>query len=357
MTTVGGNLERKEIGLPIGVSGTHNNTEIDAATGYLRLAQVDTDDQGNPVYAEKGTWISDVINLEDKFHDFEKVFSNSIDNGASSIAILTRVSDNNVDWSEWTAVAIDGAILSDTKQYIQVRIDLLAGFVTDVFIIANSDFENNEFVEEKLIIEGDYIIPKLTSNTSSDAGFAFSETEYSSSYSAWRAFDKVDRNEGYVTKNDIITGHLGFFFNNEVAVSKYKIRSMSSVTYLPSMPKSWILQASNDTSNGNDGTWIDLDIQENQVWSSVNTDKEYALKNIYKYKAYRIKWSENNGYKYTGFGEFDFYQRATTVLILKRNYQYDMTLDSTSTDTVSLHRKKITRDEWVRIDRLEVVDK
>ncbi|WP_107838620.1 hypothetical protein [Metasolibacillus meyeri] len=148
MTTVGDNLERKEIGLPIGVSGTHNNTEIDAATGYLRLAQVDTDGQGNPVYAEQGTWISDVINLEDKFHDFEKVFSNSIDNGTSSIAILTRFSDNNIDWSDWIAAGYDGAILSDTKQYIQIRIDLSAGFVTDVFLVANSDFESNAFVED-----------------------------------------------------------------------------------------------------------------------------------------------------------------------------------------------------------------
>lgn len=147
MTIVGDNVEHKEIGLPIGVSGTHNNTEIDSATGYLRLAQVDTDGQGNPVYAEEGSWISDVINLEDKFTDFEKVFSTSISNGTSLIAILTRVSDDNIDWSEWTATAMDGTIQSDTKQYIQVRIDLFAGFVTDVFIVSNNDFEANEFVE------------------------------------------------------------------------------------------------------------------------------------------------------------------------------------------------------------------
>lgn len=148
MTIVGGNLERKEIGLPIGVSGTHNNTEIDSATGYLRLAQVDTDGQGNPVYAEEGTWVSDVINLEDKFHNFEKVFVSNSDYGASSFAILTRVSDNNIDWSDWIAIALDGTIQSDTKQYIQIRIDLFAGYVTDVFLVSNSDFEVSAFVED-----------------------------------------------------------------------------------------------------------------------------------------------------------------------------------------------------------------
>lgn len=172
MTIVGGNLERKEIGLPIGVSGTHNNTEIDLTTGYLRLAQVDTDGQGNPVYAEEGTWVSDVINLEDKFHDFEKVFASNIDNGTSSFAILTRVSDNNIDWSDWVAVGYDGAILSDTKQYIQVRVDLFAGFVTDVFIISNSDFEANEFVEisNNIKLKRDYQYNMVLDSSWADVG-------------------------------------------------------------------------------------------------------------------------------------------------------------------------------------------
>ena len=147
MAIVGGNLQKKEIGLSIGISGTHRNTEIDEVTGHLRLAQVDVDGSGNPIYAEKGTWISKVINLEDKFLDFEKVVTTHITNGASSFTISTRTSDNSMDWSEWTAIAVDGTIQSDTKQYIQVKIDLFAGFVTDNFKISNSDFEINEFVE------------------------------------------------------------------------------------------------------------------------------------------------------------------------------------------------------------------
>lgn len=195
MAIVGGNLERKEIGLSFGVSGTHRNTEIDEVTGLLRLAQVDVDGSGNPIYAEEGTWISKVINLEDKFLDFEKVVTTHTTNGASTFTISTRTSANSMDWSEWTAIAVDGTIQSDTKQYIQVKIDLFAGFVTDVFKISNSDFEINEFVE------------------------------------------------------------------------------------------------------------------------------------------------------------------ASNSLRLKRDYQHDMTLDSKWTDIGSLHRKKVTRDEWVRIDRLEVVKK
>lgn len=202
MTVVGGNLERKEIGLSIGVSGTHDKTKINKDTGFLELVDIDVDGEGRPVYTEKGSWTSDVIDLGDIFQDFEKVFTDSKVNGASSFAVLTRVSDNGRDWSDWVAIAEDGTIQSETKQHIQVRIDLFAGFVTDVFLI--SEFNN---VDDVSLFEPNHFV---------------------------------------------------------------------------------------ETSNG---------------------------------------------------------------LRLKREYEYDMTLDSTWSDTGGLHRKKITRDEWVSIDKLKVVSK
>lgn len=143
MTVIGGNLEKKEIGLQIGVEGTHKNTLINE-DGHLSLKIIDIDGSGNPIYAEEGEWISNVINLEDKFQSFEKVFANETHNGVSTTAILTRVSDNSMDWSEWIAVAEDGTIQSETKQYIQVKIKLFAGFVTDIFLV--SDFDNAEHI-------------------------------------------------------------------------------------------------------------------------------------------------------------------------------------------------------------------
>ncbi|WP_107924857.1 hypothetical protein [Lysinibacillus parviboronicapiens] len=358
MALIGGNLEKKEIGLPIGVSGTHDNTEINKTTGFLQLVEVDIDGQGNPIYTEEGSWTSDVIDLGDIFQDFEKIFTTNTNNGASSFAVLTRVSDNGRDWSDWIAIAEDGAIQSDTKQYIQVRIDLFAGFVTDVFTIANSDFNTNEFIEEKEVKAGSYIVPRLTSNTSSSEGFAFAETEYSSSYSAWYAFDKADKAEGYLSRNGFLTGFVGFYFNNPVRVSKYKVRSAGGTSgQLSGMVKSWVLQGSLDTTNGTNGTWVDLGTQTKQSWTASYQDKEYSILNNDTYKAYRLKFSENNGHaSYAGLGELDFYEEGTTSLSLKRDYTYDKELDSTWSDIGSLHRKKITRDDWVRIDRLEVVE-
>lgn len=358
MAIIGGNTEKKEIGLPIVLSGTHDKTEINKLTGFLQLVEIDVDGLGNPVYAEEGSWISDIIDLGDIFQDFEKVFTTNNISGSSSIAVLTRVSSNKYDWSDWTPIALDGTIQSETKQYIQVRIDLFAGFVSDIFTISKSDFNLNKYVEEKEYRIGEYIVPKLTSNTSSNVGFAFSETQYSTSYSAWKAFDKVDTAEGYLTKSGVLTGYLGFFFNNGARVSKYKIRSGgSSSNYLNSMIKDWVLQASNDTTNGQDGTWVDLDTQTNQVWTTQYTDLVYEIPNKVKYLAYRVKWSANSGNaSYAGVGELDFYENGTTSLSLKRNYSDEMEMDSTWVDTGSLHIKKISRSEWMRIDKLKIME-
>lgn len=43
-----------------------------------------------------------------------------------------------------------------------------------------------------------------------------------------------------------------------------------------------------------------------------------------------------------------------SLLKIKKDFIFDMTIDNTWTDEGSLHRKKITRDEWLRIDKLNV---
>ncbi len=357
MAIIGGNLERKEIGLSIGVSGTHDKTKINKNTGFLELVDIDVDGQGNPIYVEQGSWTSDVIDLGDIFQDFEKVFTNSTVNGASSFAVLTRVSSNNYEWSDWVAIAEDGTIQSDTKQYIQVRIDLFAGFVTDVFLVAKNDFNINEFLEKKTVKIGGYVVPKLTSNTSSTEGFAFSESNAGSSYLPFKAFDKSDTNH-YSTSNAsaFLLGSLGFSFTQKKAIIQYKIRSISNSAILNSMPKDWVLQGSNNTTNGLDGDWINVDSRKGQSWNTINTDKTFELKKRVTYKAFRLKWSANNGNTTnTAIGELDFKEPDTEIIQLKRDYTFDKQVDSTWSDTGSLHRKKITRSQWQRIDRVEVL--
>lgn len=98
-----------------------------------------------------------------------------------------------------------------------------------------------------------------------------------------------------------------------------------------------------------------MDEQTNQTWTTNNTDKVYNISIPKSFHAYRINSSLNGGYSSdSSVGELDFYKEGTTSLSLKRDYEYDMKLDSTWSDTGSLHRKKITREEWVKIDKLNV---
>ncbi|NOG27207.1 hypothetical protein [Lysinibacillus fusiformis] len=357
MALIGGNTEKKKIGLSIGVSGTHDKTKINKDTVFLELVDIDVDGEGRPIYVEQGSWTSDVIDLGDVFQDFEKVFTDSTVNGASSFAVLTRVSSNNYDWSDWVAIAEDGTIQSDTKQYIQVRIDLFAGFVSDVFIIAKNDFNINGFLEEKGNA-GSFVnvTPTLTSNTSSALGFSFASSEYNTTYPAWRAFDKTNTNYYQTLLGQHINGYLGFAFNTQrFSIIRYLVRSISATSYTLA-PKNWYLEGSNNTTTGADGTWDILDVQTNQSWTAVSTNKIYDIPRTKKYKAFRLRWTANNGHvQYTAIGELEFFTDTKTSLSLKRDYTYDKKLDSTWSDTGSLHRKLVTRSQWQRIDRLEVL--
>ena len=358
MTVVGSNLESKEIGLSIGLSGTHYNTKIDTETGYLTLKSTDVDSFGNPVYADEGYWISDVINLGDKFADFDKFFTTETVNGTSSFSVQTRTSDNGYDWSEWVAIAMDGAIQSDTKQYIQVRIDLYAGFVNDIFIINKNEYtENNKYTENITIEEEYYAVPTLTSSTST-TGFSFSETYYSATYPNWKAFDENDSTD-YLTASGTITGFLGYCFTNKTSIKGYKLKSSATSSRVNAMPKNWVIEGSSNTTDGIDGNWDVIDERTNQTWSTVKKEVVYEINGISKkYNAFRIKWTENNGYaNYTAISSLNFLVPKKDILKLKREYEFDMTLDETWTKEGSLHRKLIKRDDWVRIDKLNILEK
>lgn len=45
---------------------------------------------------------------------------------------------------------------------------------------------------------------------------------------------------------------------------------------------------------------------------------------------------------------------SDSILKLKKDFNFDMTLDNTWTDEGSLHRRKIKTDEWIEIDKLNV---
>ena len=121
MATQGGVIETKTLGFPIGTNGTFNNTVL--VDGKIQLGK---DAKG--VFYEEGEWISPVVDIQDNFESFGKVFASNVDSGSSSIAVLTRTSDNGLNFDSWVAVGEDGSILSQKRRYISVKIVFYASW-------------------------------------------------------------------------------------------------------------------------------------------------------------------------------------------------------------------------------------
>ncbi|MBN3522258.1 SPRY domain-containing protein [Paenibacillus apiarius] len=161
-------------------------------------------------------------------------------------------------------------------------------------------FENN--------IDAATVIPRMTSN-STPSGRAFAKDIYSAPYDAWKAFNQIDDNDGYCSKNGSAgVGFLAYEFAQYIPVFKYAVRSMNSSAVLNTMPKDWTFEGSFDGDK-----WYVLDTQKNQTWTATNTDKDYYISNPKSYKMYRLNWTANNGYTgYTGINELKMYHGSNT---------------------------------------------
>lgn len=146
-------------------------------------------------------------------------------------------------------------------------------------------------------------VPKMTSNTS-PSGRAFAKDIYNIGFDAWYAFNQADDLEGYSSQKDSGgVGFLGYEFDKPIIILKYAVRnSAGTSSYFEKMPKDWTFEGSNDGVK-----WHILDTQKNQSWTTVLTDKEYAIKKPNKYKMYRLNWTANNGYSYTIVNELKLY--------------------------------------------------
>lgn len=345
--------EVKEIGVAIDLTGSFFRTEL--VDGKLTLQAETILSDNSKIYHSDGNWTSKIINLGDKFKEFGKVFVDSVQEGDSSFTIQTRSSSNSSDWSSWMGILADGTIQSPVAQYIQIRINLVAGKDISNIVLPKADYlADNEFITTKSSeVEGGYKVPQLTSNTSS--GLAFASSSYAVANEAWKAFDKTVGSIYASSTLEINNGFLGYLFKESLVVSKYRISSTSTASLVNSTAKDFVLEGSKDTNNGKDGTWIVLNSQTNQVWTA-NQQREYEVENSEYFKAYRIRWTSNNGgVTYTSINELDFFSPQADSLVLKKDFEFDMSLDTTWTDEGSLHRKEITREEWLRIDKMEVI--
>lgn len=129
------NVETIEIGLGIEVEkGEFHNCEINE-DGFIVL----TKDESSQNH-KQGYWISELVELKDKFKEFDKVVLDKILEGNSQTKVLTRTSEDGTVFTEWKPL-LGNEIAQEPSKYAQVKIELESGYTTS---IKETSFVNKE---------------------------------------------------------------------------------------------------------------------------------------------------------------------------------------------------------------------
>jgi SPRY domain/F5/8 type C domain len=141
------------------------------------------------------------------------------------------------------------------------------------------------------------LIPVMTSNTT-PRGEVSASSVYSSNY-AWKAFDRVNTDGGWLS-DGTTNQWLAYKFDEPKVISKYTIEFTASLN-IGTAPKTWTFEGSNDGAN-----WIVLDTRTDIIDWVKNAKKEFLFDNKNPYLYYRIFILTNNGgANYIHIGEME----------------------------------------------------
>lgn len=145
-------------------------------------------------------------------------------------------------------------------------------------------------------------VPTMTSNTA-PSGKCFAS--HSSNNSApYHAFDKTSTEWISSTTPNEANKSIGYIFTKPVCIKRLYNKNSDDGTHII---KTFILQGSNDTTNGIDGTWTDITTINNDKPSTRHGETTYNITNNEYYNAYRI-FITKTGY-HTAVTELQFYGR------------------------------------------------
>lgn len=143
--------ETKEIGIDTGIGiGTFYNTEY--IDGFIQLIKKDS----SSTYVMEGYWESEIIDLVDRFKEYDSVALDKMQQSKDVHSILTRVSDDGISFDNYVATTPEGKIQSEMKRFIQIKINFYAGLTDENILVSDfnspediNNLENNQFVEAK----------------------------------------------------------------------------------------------------------------------------------------------------------------------------------------------------------------
>lgn len=166
----------EQIGLPIDLTtGNHFGTEY--SVGVLKLSPTGNSG-GQPLYPTSGYWVSDTINLLDKITEYGNVVFNRVDTNSSAMSISTATSDDGITFDPFIPLNMTGKIESVKRLYIQVKVEMFAGFgnvtamITDFDLVDRSKFTASDYVEfnGSLTLKKNYNEPMVEDTTWAGSG-------------------------------------------------------------------------------------------------------------------------------------------------------------------------------------------
>ena len=89
---------------------------------------------------KQGYWISELVELKDKFKEFDKVVLDKVLEGNSQTKVFTRTSENSTVFTEWEPL-VGNEIAQEPSKYVQVKIELESGYTTST---KETSFVNKE---------------------------------------------------------------------------------------------------------------------------------------------------------------------------------------------------------------------
>lgn len=216
-------------------------------------------------------------------------------------------------------------------------------------ILISSEDEYYSVIPE--VVGTETAVPQMTSNTT-PSGRAFTSSIYSTSYDAWKAFNRTEQVEGYNSASGSHkTGYLGYEFTSKVAVSNYSIKSNRS-DLLNRSPKDWTFEGSNDGTN-----WIVLDTQVNQIWTTQYTDKEYIIDitKVRSFKMYRLNWTANGGNGIiTGINQLKVHTVGSILVLHNASEQTFINYGMNKDTSIDLTASKILEQVYIVQDNTQL---
>jgi hypothetical protein len=170
MSTIGGVVQ--EIGIPIDLSkGEFNGTIF--KDGKLQLLENGVDDLGQVVYVANGYWISNIVNIQNKFHAFKNVVKNLVKEGDASCLVSVSTSENGTSWSPFVYTDENGSIVNEgVSKYAKVKIELFGSLNLSEMFVDHSKYVS-EFIDYQnngVKIKHDYEYQMTKDNTWSEDG-------------------------------------------------------------------------------------------------------------------------------------------------------------------------------------------